>query len=710
LIPLIIAITLWLQFLVPAPFSYLLDAIAIGYVLWKNAKGALLLVGAFVLGAFSLASNTHAEVTQLASTFQTRQATFEVIGSNRVRLLKLEECPSCSGSVGSYFGDVSPGDRLSGIALFTPARGFGEFTAKGKFTISSHKSNPVEIVRKAFLENLGGVSPEATALVAGLAIGDTSGFDDSFTAKLKTLSLTHLSAVSGANCAIVIGMVYWVLGRLRLRRVWRVSVALAVLVGYVLLVGAEPSVVRSAIMAAIVLLFVARGVWPLAALSIAASLMLVYDPTYATDYGFALSVFATGGILILTPSLAKKFESKLPKWLALTLSATVAAQLWCMPVLLSLQGGIPTYSVLANLLVEPVVAPITILGILACAIAPLVPWLATVLTWSASIPAQWIVASSNQLVELPATVLTWHTGLLGMTLCVISLSAGIYRKRFALVAVLVLLVELCFSGYELAHRVSWLPSNWEIVNCDVGQGDALVIRSEGQVALVDVGREPGPIDECLTDLGIRNIDLLMLTHFDLDHVGGLSGALRGRTVQVGVITSFKDDRPAAWATTEELSGHSVRVITGSVGTSGTLGAFNFRVLSPTPAASEAEDSNDGSIVASWSKPGLTLYTLADLGEKGQMRLPMLKHPSGTQVILKVSHHGSADQYPELIESMRPDIALISVGRDNGYGHPTNRTLKLLNSVGATVLRTDQQGMLAIASGGTGLTYSVGAGG
>jgi competence protein ComEC len=250
-----------------------------------------------------------------------------------------------------------------------------------------------------------------------------------------------------------------------------------------------------------------------------------------------------------------------------------------------------------------------------------------------------------------------------------------------------------------------------MVNCDVGQGDALVIRSEGQIAVVDVGREPEPIDNCLRQLGISRINLLVLTHFDADHIAGLPGALRSRTVDRALITPFKDTRPL-FAITMHLLAQVPQVVKAGIGTNGSLGELQWQVLSPTIEASEAKDSNDASLAMRWESPKLVLYTMADLGEPGQMRMVQnfggyLNHPAQKPLVLKVSHHGSADQYPELIEAMHPDIAIISVGKENSYGHPTERTLRTLALVGSVILRTDQQGAIGVFDD---LRYAVSGGG
>ena len=222
----------------------------------------------------------------------------------------------------------------------------------------------IDLVRERFLELLSGVSEDAAGLVAGLTIGERGAISEQLAGQMKELSLTHLVAVSGANLAIVMGVVYLIAARLGLSRNLRFISALLVMAAYVLLVGPESSVIRAATMAVFVMvgLWVGRGTNPLAALSLAVIFLLSVDPGLAVDIGFGLSALATAGLLVLAPKIYNLLEDKMPKLLAIGIAATVSAQLYTLPIILYLQPSLPVYSVLANLLVEPLVAPITILG------------------------------------------------------------------------------------------------------------------------------------------------------------------------------------------------------------------------------------------------------------------------------------------------------------------------------------------------------------
>lgn len=571
----------------------------------------------------------------------------------------------------------------------------------------------VNQLRASFMKNLRGVDGNSAGLVAGLAIGDVSGLDQNLIDDMKLVSLTHLTAVSGANCAIVLGMFYLLVRKLGGGRWWRLGVGLAALIGYVQLVGAQPSVLRAAVMAAGVLVGISLGrrTAPVSALALSVIVLLIADPWLATDFGFALSVAATFGLLVLTQPITSRLQRHLPTWLAIAVGVSLSAQILCLPILLQLQSGLSTYSLPANVLAEPLVAPVTILGIAACLVAWVFPPAAWCLTYLAS-EATWLIAKvARYFADQQNVTLGWPTGIAGalVAACVV-LSCLLWLKseptKLRNLGITVLSVIAAASvgsiGFNLVRSATWPLGDWQIVACDVGQGDALVVRSRGQIALIDVGRENRPVDECLSKLDVHRIDLLVLTHFDMDHIGGLSGALADRTVGLALVSPFKDERWGATGTNILLRRAGVQVIGVEKGMSGALGDFEWQVLNPNRAAAGAEDSNDASVAMLWQTTRFNLLTMADLGEKGQMRLSAQSkwwQNSALQtkpLVLKVSHHGSADQFGELIEQLRPDLSLISVGRQNSYGHPTLRTLRLLQSTGSKIERTDEKGSIAVA--------------
>ena len=575
-------------------------------------------------------------------------------------------------------------------------------------------------LRANYVKNLAGVTPDATTLVAGLAIGEISALSTELEEQMRIVSLTHLVAVSGSNCAIVVGMAYLIAVGLRFGRTGRTVISLVGLGLYVLLIGPDPSVLRAGVMAASVIVMVALGrrTWALNALAIAAIILLIADPWLAVEFGFGLSVLATAGILLLAPAMSERFSSRMPMPLALGLSVTLAAQLFCLPLLMQLQPGLPTYSVVANLLAGPMVAPVTVLGMIAVVLTPIAPPLVAAVSWVASLGTWVIEVVAIFFSGLPVAYFPWATGWPATILSIFLILAVAAWLRGATVPMqqigagaLAVVVVATFSvpaASEILPK-SWPLKDWEVVACDVGQGDAIVIQSLGRTAVIDVGSDVALIDRCLSELRVSQIDLLVLTHFDFDHVGGIKGAIGSREVSVALVSGFPDDRPATKEALELLATRKTKVITAEPKISGLLGQFSWRVVAPSKSASEAKDSNDASVVMIFRGPDFDLLLLGDLGEAGQRRISgsveQILTRSSKPLLLKVSHHGSNDQSAGLHETLRPEFAIISVGEGNGYGHPGKDLMNLLARSGSQVLRTDLHGSIAIAVASDALSWA-----
>lgn len=568
-------------------------------------------------------------------------------------------------------------------------------------------------LRDAFVERASTLPPPGSMLLPGLAVGDTRAVSDELDEAMKAASLTHLTAVSGANCALVVGIAFALCAACGAPRGVRVGVALATLGGFVVLVTPEPSVVRAATMATIALLalVVGRRGAGVAVLALATIVLLIGDPWLATSYGFVLSVVATGSLLLLAAPLARGMSRWLPYPLALALSVPLAAQLACGPVLVLLAPEVPLYGVAANLLAAPAAPLATVIGLAACLAAPL-PVLADGLATIAWVPSAWIAATAETFAALPGARLAWPPGLSGaVLLAVVGLVLGILilrdgragardrALRAGAATVLAIVVGVSAGTSALTGRVAGslaLPAAWSIAACDVGQGDGLVVRSGGAVAVVDTGPQPEPLEACLDRLGIARVDLLVLTHFDLDHAGGVA-ALRDR---VATVLHGPPVEPGDSRVLEDL-GRADRVL-ATAGLTGTLGAAQWRVLWPRGQSAAFPGGNDASVVLEIAGPDLprSIY-LGDLSAAAQAALLGTGRVSGPYAVVKVAHHGSADQLTELYAEIAPAAALISVGADNDYGHPRAEILDTLAALGATVARTDESGLVLVTAGNEG---------
>ncbi len=560
------------------------------------------------------------------------------------------------------------------------------------------------------------VPGDGGALLPGLAIGDTSAVDPSLDAAMKASSLSHLTAVSGANCAVITAVVFALAGLLRLPRSARIAAAVVALLGFVVLVTPQPSVLRAGVMALIALAGLATGrrTGGLGALSLAVVVLVLVDPWSARTAGFVLSAAATAGLLLFTRPLQHRLERRLPPRVALAVAVPVAAQLACQPLLVLLQPSIPLFGVLANVLAEPAAPVATILGLIGCLVLPLLPWLGRAMVVLGWLPAAWIAWVARWAAALPA--LPWLPGAVGavaaFTLLIavlVALSHGPRRARIAgavvaAAAVLVIVGTLVGSGTGV---VAARLANWEIAACDVGQGDGLVLNGGGgHFALVDTGRRPAPIAACLTALGVGRVDLAVLTHYDADHVG----AVRSLASRIGTAFVGPSDGAAADGLRAALVAAGVAVEQVHRGESARVGRLRLDVVWPPSPLGVIQPGNPASVTVVVHGTLTSLFT-GDLGEAAQDAL-LAAGPLPRVDVVKVAHHGSADQSPAFYARLGAAVGVISVGVDNDYGHPTARLLGILAQDGILPERTDQQGMILLgrSAGGGVAVWSERAGG
>lgn len=516
---------------------------------------------------------------------------------------------------------------------------------------------------------------------------------------MRVASLAHLTAVSGANCAVIVATVFGLCALGGLGIWWRCGVSFIVLAAFVVLVGPEPSVVRAAIMATIALgaLAFGRPSEGLTVLSAAVLVALAFSPGLARNMGFALSVAATTGLLVLARPLADLLSRWLPSRFAVVVAVPCAAQIAVQPLLLVFAPTIATYGVIANIVTAPL-APIATIAGLAGLVVGDFPVLSLPFLWMSWMSGSAIATVARVTAALPAATIPWPIGLYGIVLAVLltaTVSWAIMSRRGvpAVLASAILLGSL--SATVGGSTVTWLnaPPQWAIAQCDVGQGDAVVIRNAGRVALIDVGRDERAVRDCLNRLGVDDIDLLVLTHFDIDHAGAYAAVIgRVRTVLHG-----PTDGPADEIALQRLRDGGAVLRDGVRGLAGTLGEQSWRVLWPTKGY-VGEPGNPASVVVEFSRCGSncpSLLDLADLPGPEQQRLLSLGGLAAVDVV-KVSHHGSRDQFPDLYRRIRSSLALIGVGADNDYGHPTAEALSMLAAAGSTIVRSDTAGVSLIA--------------
>ena len=534
----------------------------------------------------------------------------------------------------------------------------------------------------------------AGALIPGMVLGDTSKQSAEFKNAMKRSGLTHLVAVSGANFALVSAFVLWMMQFLFSTMKYRLSATAISLMAFIALVRPSPSVLRAAAMAAVLLVAqgTKRGRDSLPALGFAMAAVVLADPWQARDAGFALSVLATAGLLLFAPVLVEKLSEHMPEKLAQALAPPIAAIVFCSPIIVALSGYLAPMSVIANLLAAPFVAPITILGFIAALLSPVVSPISTLLIWVIRIPAAAIALIAHLASGFP--VLTLRTGRIGFTIVAIfTVMLWILKKWFKQIIALTLIVIMTISFLQ-----RWPGGDWQVANCDIGQGDSMVINLGNHRGLViDVGPDPVAEDKCLKALGIEEIPLMILSHFHADHVAGLPGAISHR--KIGQLWVSVNAQPVLESSMVHAALQSVEVITPVRGMSAQLGLLTIKVLWPTLNATtfaempgEGSQINNSSIATVITSDVFSIFAGGDLEPPvQQLLIPDVGHVD----IYKVCHHGSKYQNLEFMTALHPALSIISVGAGNTYGHPAVQTLDALARLGSEVVRTDIDGAIAV---------------
>ena len=557
-----------------------------------------------------------------------------------------------------------------------------------------------------------GLEGERRALIAGIVLGEDEGLSPQLQDAFRASGLYHLLAVSGQNVAFVIVgalLFAWAVGMPR----WAGQVAaLAAVIGYVLAVGWQPSVVRAGVAGVLASLawLAARPSDRWYFLLIGAAVLLASNPFSMLEPGFQLSFAAVAAIFVLVPRVQRLLEGyPFPRWLADVVAVSVACGLSTAPLLWAHFGAIPLFSVASNALAFPVVGPILGLALACAALEPILPsaalalgalngWLAGYLAWCA-----------RSVGGLPHAQLTSARALLLVALAlglafVALLLRPPRRPRLLLLAGLVVVLLVAWRPWGGEGSAGPPPAGLRMTFLDVGQGDATLIQVPEGAVLVDEGPPEADVAGQLEELGVRRLALLVLTHPSRDNIGGAEEIVRRIPVGLVLEPRLAHGNPYGAPALAEARRRGIDVTVTRAGQRYRLGRLTLRILWPEGPGTPDADPNDYATVIFMSYGEVDALLPADA--ESNVTLPL--RPPPTEIV-KVAHHGSADpNLAGLLELLAPRLAIVSVGRGNGYGHPNPSTLEALERrPGLAVYRTDQDGRIVLDSDGKRITVRTG---
>lgn len=550
-------------------------------------------------------------------------------------------------------------------------------------------------------------APREAGLLLGLALGDDSGLDGGLEQDFRATGLGHLLVVSGGNVAMVLAPVLGLAMALRLGRRARFALGLSTVVFFVVLTGAEPSVLRAGVMAGLALMgtLLGRPGGAAAVLCGAVLALLVLDPALVWSVGFQLSVVATASMVALATPVADRLWF-LPRVVALASGATLAAQLGVTPVLLFHFHEVPLVTAIANVLAFPAVSPALLLGLGAAGMGLVVPGVARPLVALAGLPLRYLQLVADRLSTAPVPWITSAGGaavlLLGMAVV-----AGVVawmrsgrrlRPRSAAVSLGVVLALVAWTSAVGAGP----PDRLTIRFLDVGQGDAALVTSpRGAVVLIDAGPDEVQVATELSALGVRRLDVAVATHPHADHIAGFPSVFARIPVGLVLEPGCDEPSPSYEAFRRSVRDEGLPVRHPRAGETLVAADLRIDVLAPAGCWSgTASDANNDSLVLRVSIGGDVVLFPGDAEEPSQEDMLEAGVPIAADV-LKVPHHGGDTSEAAFLQGVGAAVAVVSVGRPNDYGHPVPEVLQTLREAGSTVLRTDRLGDVIVTFGSQG---------
>lgn len=605
------------------------------------------------------------------------------------------------GETVEFYGPVKPAgnnefgrrDHQSGVVGSLSARAA---EAKGYAGVGGWLAK----VRHLAIQQIDAVPGPGGALLAGVVAGDRRRLaGTSVDTDFRTTGLSHAVAVSGSHLVVVSALVSWALKRLCATRRLNLALSLGVLAAYVVISGAQASAIRAWLMAA-----VAAGIATgdrrgngLGGLGGAACLALCVWPPSAFDLGFRLSVAAVAGLLV--------FSRYTEDWLCLGLGArlndlapplamTLVAQAATAPIAIPVFGSLSMVAPLANLIVTPVISVVLVLGVVGILAGFVMPSVGHVVLLLAGSLGNLSADIAGRLADVPyASILVGANASVvgvGAALCVAAVWVWWPRPSVSIARVLAAAFLALCAVFVVGAGAG--RSGDGVTVMDVGQGDAVLVRSGSDVMLIDSGPDESEMRAALTRFGVRRLDWLVLTHLHDDHYGGLK-ALSG-TVKVGtgaVADGAQVPEHRAIRTLADLTASHRELRAGD---HFTLGDISVEVVWPLQTV-EDPGANESCVVSRIDVRGVTVLVTGD-AESEVLAEIVARGLVGDIDVLKVGHHGSADAVTsDVLAALKPEVAVISCGAGNRHGHPAPSTVSILRRSGARIVRTDLDGDVSV---------------
>lgn len=614
----------------------------------------------------------------------------------------------------TFGGDVSENTVYSGVMVSVSGRvkggeGSRWLIDRGAATIIKCDDEGLEVTGRAdavsrmvkntrgwLKRSYGRLYPKrVSGFIEGVTTGRKDDLDPGIASDLRSSGLSHIVAVSGLHVSAVVALLLsagTALGAGKRTRLLAACVAIALLIG---VAGFRPSAMRASLMAGLCFggMLMGRKSDPISGLCLAGFILIFANTRILFDQGFILSFSATLGIVYAVRMVERQGALKM------LLLVCAGAQTGVLPLIVARGEAVPVTAIAANVAVLPLVGPLlatswcaSILSEISLKAGKAVALIPRALTG-------YIISVSKFLSKVPGS----GTGGLTSAVALVLYLAGLVwlilriRERKSISRPLIaILCSVLVAAAPIFIAVT-VPGQNRITVMDVGQGDAILIRDRyGSVVLVDGGPEERRVASRLRSWGVGKIDLMISSHPHADHVTGLAGVMEEFPVGLLLDSGVPAQTSTYRRLMETARDKNVPYLVAREGQVLRLSPLlSIEVTYGAELATDTENLNNCSVVVMVNLDGASVLLAADLEIEGQ-RVMMGFHPDLSCDVLKVPHQGAMDAaLQEFIESTDPQLGVVSVGKDNSYGHPSKQHVEMLENRGIKVLRTDIMGDIEI---------------
>lgn len=558
-------------------------------------------------------------------------------------------------------------------------------------------------------------------ILGGIVFGDDAvAPPDYIKASFINSGLLHILAASGMNVAFIYG--FWFFFMRRLRVPFKISVlsGMVVIILYTLMTGLGPSVIRAALMLLIILAgkLIDRDTHSVSLLALVALLMLIYNPAYINDVGFQLSFLVTFGLLTTGNVIFEKLkDAKFPNWLSASILIPVIAQIWVAPIQMFYFNTFSLYSVFANVLSVPFLSVVSFGGFISSIFAIFMPhskYICMAMDFVMNYILHIIVSISNLFAHLPNSMLTTpHPSVIQIFI------------YYTIVMLITFIIKICTEEKDICKKLYYtaavlaiillfstinIPNNkLEIITFDVQNADCFLVKTpQDKCFIIDTGRTGfGKYSQAqaillkyMKDRGLKNIEGMIITHFDNDHAGGAYEIMKSLKVKKVYLNSYNDKSATANFVYKGLREKNIPsqlpVNNSIIYTEKDLNIKTYYAnVSPKKFKFESQHENENSIVT------LLQYKDFDMlftGDAGVTAFNIIKKDIPTNIeVLKVGHHGGPHVVDEnMISHIKNQVSIVSTGQNN-FGHPNRGTLDILRKT--DIYRTDRHNSIKIQTDG-----------